>query len=332
MMYRSTTPLLLIGALSLGGRTHGFAPASRTGDVRIATASSRHSRNAVLLQATEEKTSPDGAKLGSVNKEIAFDAKAGRFFETGADAEDCIPSQEYCVVDESSGKSIRLTVEEKEKMFLDALQSYYATGRQVMDDTEFDSLKDDLAWNGSEVVQLDRKETKYLMAMQAYFRGEPLMNDKEFDVLRDELREDGSKIAVATEPKCYIETGICTVNFQKDEFRNNLLYLPTLSILFILWLGIGYEIVGGRINPIILGSLGAPLCISASKSITDNLIFPENLIAYGPCPSCEAENRVYFGNILGVEGFGKVAGAKCKKCKEVFNVQRRSLRASSQMK
>ena len=90
-------------------------------------------------------------------------------------------------------------------MFLDALQSYYVSGRQVMDDAEFDALKEDLAWNGSGVVALNRKETMYLTAMQAYIRGEPIMEDGEFDRLRDELREEGSKIAVSKEPKCYIE-------------------------------------------------------------------------------------------------------------------------------
>lgn len=89
-------------------------------------------------------------------------------------------------------------------MFLDALQSYYVSGRQVMDDAEFDSLKEDLAWNGSEVVNLNRREITYLDAMKAYIRGDPIMSDEQFDMLRDELREEGSSIAVDTEPKCYI--------------------------------------------------------------------------------------------------------------------------------
>ena len=50
-------------------------------------------------------------------------------------------------------------------MFLDSLQSYYVSGRQIMDDAEFDSLKEDLSWNGSEVVNLNRKEVTYLEAM-----------------------------------------------------------------------------------------------------------------------------------------------------------------------
>lgn len=101
------------------------------------------------------------------------------------------------------------------------------------------------------------------------------------------------------------------------------------AIVGLLWLGIGFEIIGGRINPLILGAFGAPVIYTASKAITDNLIFPNNLVAYGSCPTCGAENRVYFGDILGVEGFGNQANIKCTNCKEEIIVQRRSLRASS---
>ena len=39
-------------------------------------------------------------------------------------------------------------------------------------------------------------------------------SDAEFDRLKSSLRESGSVVAVSTEPKCYIDTGICTVTFQ----------------------------------------------------------------------------------------------------------------------
>lgn len=58
----------------------------------------------------------------SARKELAFDEKSGRFFETGFDEGVCIPDDEFCVTDSDSGELIRLTVEEKERIFLDALQ------------------------------------------------------------------------------------------------------------------------------------------------------------------------------------------------------------------
>lgn len=278
-----------------------------------------------------ENESNDKVQLTSGKKEIMFDEKSGRFFETNLDAAECIPDEEYCPIDEDTGNRIRLTISEKERIFLDSLQSYYVNGRQLLADEDFDKLKEDLQWNGSPLVVLNRDEAKYLAAMEAYLKGKPIMDDSEFDSLKRELKEAGSKFAVDTEPKCYIDTGVCKVTLKEDKFRSNLLYLPAGVILSIGWLGIGFELIEPiiRLNPILLILLGAPLIYTGSKTITEQFIFENKFIAYGPCPSCEAENRVYFGNILGVEGFTDVAEVKCGNCNTVFNVQRATLRAST---
>ena len=137
------------------------------------------------------------------------------------------------------------------------LQSYYASGRQLLSDEDFDLLKEDLQWNGSPVVVVSRQESKYLAAMEAYLKGSPIMDDVEFDNLKKELMETGSKFAVETEPKCYIDTGVCKVTLQEDKFRSNLLYLPAGAILAIVWLGLGFELIEPLIplNPIILFAL-----------------------------------------------------------------------------
>lgn len=186
-------------------------------------------------------------------------------------------------------------------------------------------------WNGSPLVQMNRNEAKYLAAVQSYLNGDPIMDDVEFDTLKKTLKEEESQFAVSTEPKCIIDTGICTVTMKEDFFRTNLLYLPAGSILFLIWLGIGFEIIEPfiRINPLLLAALGAPGVTVGSKFITDNYLFINNKVCYGPCPSCEAENRVYFGDILTVEGFGEVAEVKCPNCKTIFDVQRTTLRAST---
>jgi hypothetical protein len=64
----------------------------------------------------------DGAMITSGRKELSYDSATGRFFETDLDPEDCVPDDEYCVVDKASGELVRLTIEEKERIFLDALQ------------------------------------------------------------------------------------------------------------------------------------------------------------------------------------------------------------------
>lgn len=46
-----------------------------------------------------------------------------------------------------------LTTAEKERIFTDAIQSFYYNQRQMLDDDDFDKLKEDLAWEGSQVTE-----------------------------------------------------------------------------------------------------------------------------------------------------------------------------------
>jgi len=264
-----------------------------------------------------------------LEQEISYDEDSGRFFES--EQESCVEGDEYCILDKETGKYISLTIEEKERIFLDAIQSYYVNSRQMLSDDEFDLLKSDLQWAGSSLVNLNRKEAKFIAATQAYLKGDPVMSDEEFDALKEELKEDGSQFAVSKEPKCYIDTGVCKSTLEEDFFRTNLLYFPAGLILSLAWLGLGYEILGSfiKINPIVLLLLGSYFIYYGTITITDQFIFPNNKIAFGACPSCEASNRIYFGDILGVEGFSDVANVKCKFCKAEFRVQRNTLRAST---
>lgn len=319
---------LAMASLMLGSAS-AFAPT--TSFATTTTAASSINQFSAAPTALSMVDGPeDGTKLASGKKEIGYDQSTGRFFETGKGADECIPDDEYCAVDQD-GNLIRLTLEEKERIFMDAVQSYYVSGRQLLPDEEFDLLKEDLSWNGSQMVQMNRNEAQYIAAKQAFTKGNPIMSDKEFDQLKITLKEENSAFAVSTEPKCYIDTGICTVTMKEDSFRNNLLYLPVGAILSIVWLGVGFEIIEKiiRINPLLLIALGSPLIAKFTKQITDQYIFTNNKVVYGPCPSCEAENRIYFGGILGVDGFDDVAAVKCPNCKTQFSVQRQSLRAST---
>ena len=84
----------------------------------------------------------------------------------------------------------------------------------MLSDADFDLLKEDLAWEGSEYAVLSRNETRFLGAMGAYSRGEePIMSDDEFDALKASLKAQGSIVACSTEPRCFLDTGICSVAF-----------------------------------------------------------------------------------------------------------------------
>lgn len=64
-------------------------------------------------------TTEDAPTRVSSSSEILFDEKKGRFYDNEGE---CLPDDEYCAVDKKSGKLIRLTMEEKERIFLDSLQ------------------------------------------------------------------------------------------------------------------------------------------------------------------------------------------------------------------
>jgi hypothetical protein len=74
------------------------------------------------FMAAEDDSGSQPPLIKSVRKEIAYDEVSGRFFETGLDETECIPQEEFCITDKGTGKLIRLTTEEKERIFLDALQ------------------------------------------------------------------------------------------------------------------------------------------------------------------------------------------------------------------
>lgn len=69
-----------------------------------------------------EEENLDGAQITSARKELKFDDKSGRFYETNIELEECIPDEEFCPIDEDTGDRIRLTLAEKERIFLDSLQ------------------------------------------------------------------------------------------------------------------------------------------------------------------------------------------------------------------
>eukprot|EP01039_Chlorochromonas_danica_P003526 gene3526-3862_t len=241
--------------------------------------------------------------------------------------------EEFCLLDKESGEIIYLTKEEKERVFLDAVQSYYFSGRNVLTDKQFDRLREDLSWEGSVLVTLNRNETHFLNAMQAYAKGKPVMSDVEFDELKESLKESGSKIAVTKEPKCYVDTGVCKVNWSKDGLRTSSLYFPAGLIASTVFLGLFYEVplIREYLNPLLLLLVGAIPISNISKRVTEELFFKDPLVAYGPCPSCGVENRVFFGDVLGVEGDHDESSIKCTNCKTSMTIKRSTLRVSTLM-
>jgi len=289
-------------------------------------------RPALVRRFAETLPEPEdgtAVKLSTLDRDaIVYDSRTGRFYEKEIEM---ICREEFCAIEEKTGKPIVLTLEEKERIFVEAMQAYFYDGREILTDKDFDQLKEDLLWEGSEVAALSRDENKYLAAMQAYINGKPIMSDEEFNALKKGLIQEGSKIAVSKEPKCFVDTGICSVTWTQDKVRQYVAYLPSAVVITLLWTILSYEFTPLHyVNPLFGLVLGSPIIYFASLFFAENIFFQNKpLVATGPCPECNTENRVLFGDVLGVEGFSDVADVKCSNCKVPLQVQRGTLRVSS---
>mmetsp|Transcript_54603 Transcript_54603/g.81323 ORF Transcript_54603/g.81323 Transcript_54603/m.81323 type:complete len:133 (+) Transcript_54603:70-468(+) len=88
-----------------------------------------HSCDAFSTQSRISVKSPGSSTFGNRNarpwhlpmstKEEGTKAKSERLTEGG----ECIPEDEYCAVDKKTGAYIRLTLAEKERIFIDSLQA-----------------------------------------------------------------------------------------------------------------------------------------------------------------------------------------------------------------
>lgn len=117
----ATTPRYAAAIACLIAGSDAFAPSSI--NAGVGSAFSVRARGVAVIGPLFAEDGPkDGTTITSARKEIGYDASSGRFFETDIDPEDCIPEDEYCVVDKATGELVRLTLEEKERIFLDALQ------------------------------------------------------------------------------------------------------------------------------------------------------------------------------------------------------------------
>jgi hypothetical protein len=110
------------GVLLLLNSSDAFSPSAVSEMMMSRAGRSSSGGTTTLVTRMANKEGLDGAQVTSARKELKFDDKTGRFFETNLATEECIPDEEFCPIDESTGKKIRLTVAEKERIFLDALQ------------------------------------------------------------------------------------------------------------------------------------------------------------------------------------------------------------------
>merc|ERR1719181_1945304 len=97
---------------------------------------------------------------------------------------------EYVETDPVTGESKALTLNEKEKLYLECLDAFYnEDGKQLLSNDEYEQLKLDLDFDGSKVATYSKDEIRFVIANKRYKMGAPVLADGEYDALRTKLRE-----------------------------------------------------------------------------------------------------------------------------------------------
>jgi len=80
----------------------------------------------------------------------------------------------------------------KELMYLDCLQSNYGSQKALLNDDDYDELKDSLTWDGSALVTLSGKEAQFLHAVACGRKGISAIPDSEYQALKADLQAQDS--------------------------------------------------------------------------------------------------------------------------------------------
>lgn len=237
----------------------------------------------------------------------------------------------FCSLDESGKRAKKKSLGEMEQEYLDALRQFYMSGSPSMSDEEFDVLKDELTWEGSSVVVMTKEEQMFLEATKAYAMGSPILTDDQFNDLKMKLKEQGSPIALGG-PRCSIRSRRVFTDLSVDYGRLTLLNLPgaiiALGLLFALDFATGFQITKFVELPEPLGFVAVwvvaiPVLYIISDSLT-KVVLKDALILKGQCTNCGAEQTIFFGKVLGVEGADEKSEVKCESCKQKMTADSRT--------
>jgi hypothetical protein len=232
----------------------------------------------------------------------------------------------FCSINPRTGQRVEISLAEKESLFLDAMQAYFRGESQTLSNEEFDELKEELTWQGSQIATLSRDEFRFLDAAKAFEQGKQIMPDDEYDELRARLTAQGSVVAIQRGPRCSIRRQVTFSDVIPDTRRIIALYLPSAAIVSLVWLSAAFELTPLRnVDPALSLLIGTPIIYLAARLLT-GLVVPDPLIVVGDCPSCGRRTHVFFGNVLNVQGFQDVAEVKCDKCKATLKVEKETNR------
>jgi len=200
------------------------------------------------------------------------------------------------------GKKMSLLA--KEKLYLDCCASYNVEGKGKISDDDFETLKTDLTFEGSQVMLMTRDEVKFMVATTRFNEGTPFMDDAEYDALRKKLKARGSYAVIHEAASCRLdeETGkaVCKTDIYADDGKNAILYTPALVLSALLFNEGAFWFKGW--DPLLSLILGSPFIAAATYILTNFIYFQSPFVVKAICPECSTPQNVYFGDILWVTG------------------------------
>jgi hypothetical protein len=213
------------------------------------------------------------------------------------------------------------SVGEMEQEFLDAMRSFYYDGQASISNEEFDALKEELMWEGSQVVILSAAEQKFLEACMAYAKGKPVISDEEYEALKLELKRQGSQVT-SEGPRCSLRSGKMYADASPDYVKMALVNIPALFATLTAVALLDY--FSGRAVTYAVELPGAPgflftwaILIPAIYTMTTgitNFVVRDWVIVKSTCPNCGAENSAFFGDVFVVSGPKDVVTTDCAGC------------------
>lgn len=198
-----------------------------------------------------------------------------------------------------------MTKLEKEQLYLDCCASWNIDGKSILNNEEYEQLKDDLSFDGSMVMLMSREEIQFMVAKNRYNKGQPIMEDREFDALRKKLVSAGSDAVKHQASACKIlENGEkeCKADLYPDDGKNSILYAPAFFQMGLVFQELAYWMKGW--DPLVSIIVTSPFIAATTWFLTKKIYFQDPLVVRGVCPECGTPNTVFFGDILWVSTLG----------------------------
>jgi len=247
---------------------------------------------------------------------------------------------EYVQTDPVTGERTAISLDEKEKLYLECLDAYYNEGgKQLLGDEEYEQLKLDLDFEGRKIATFSKDEIRFVLANKRFKMGQPTLSDSEYDELRLKLKKTGSTVVIHEGAACNVETGICKSDLSIDAGKTRLLYLPGTAGGLILTCEVIFWTL--HLDPILSIIIGAIPAYFFGVWFTENVFAQKPLVTQGPCPNCQTLQTIYFGDLFSV-GTDGLAGpptppkdqlaCKCPNCKSDLTADRVNMLITSTVK